>query len=210
MSRGPWRAPCVVSSTRPRASTVVGHRQLPDGSWFNYYLGDGVKDQRLDTNVCAYLAAGAWHHHLITGDVEFLGELWPTIEGGIDFILRYQQPEGPRLLETGRPARAVRPPDRVVVHLRLAAMRGGRGRDAGHPPLPVAQRVAVLRPRPITPRPSHPRSSSPWTRAIPRRSRRPRPRKGRLRPPKWSTFVMEGLEVRWRPPTTGATAAYNG
>ena len=53
-----------------------------------------MKDPRLDTNVCAYLAAGAWHHHLITGDVEFLGELWPTIEGGIDFILRFQQPDG--------------------------------------------------------------------------------------------------------------------
>ena len=72
---------------------LVG-RQLPDGSWFNYYRGDSVKDPRLDTNVCAYLAAGAWHHHLITGDVEFLGELWPTIEKGIDFILRWQQPDG--------------------------------------------------------------------------------------------------------------------
>ena len=60
----------------------LADRQLPDGSWFNYYQGAGVKDQRLDTNVCAYLAAGAWHHHLITGDVEFLGELWPTIESG--------------------------------------------------------------------------------------------------------------------------------
>jgi hypothetical protein len=72
----------------------LADRQLPDGSWFNYYQGSGIKDQRLDTNVCAYLAAGAWHHHLITGDVEFLGELWPTIEKGIDFILRWQQPDG--------------------------------------------------------------------------------------------------------------------
>src|ERR1700677_1065159 len=72
----------------------LGDRQLPDASWFNYYQGTGVKDQRLDTNVCANLAAGAWHHHLITGDVEFLGELWPTIEGRIDFILRWQQPDG--------------------------------------------------------------------------------------------------------------------
>ena len=81
-------------------------RQLPDGSWFNYYRGDAVKDPRLDTNVCAYLAAGAWHHHLITGDVDFLGELWPTIEGGIDFILRWQQPDGSvlwSLNSTGRP-----------------------------------------------------------------------------------------------------------
>ena len=47
----------------------LARRQLPDGSWFNYYQGDTVKDLRLDTNVCGYLAAGAWHHHLITGDV---------------------------------------------------------------------------------------------------------------------------------------------
>ena len=72
----------------------LARRQLPDGSWFNYYQGDGVKDPRLDTNVCGYLAAGAWHHHLITGDVEFLGELWPTIQKGIDFILRFQQADG--------------------------------------------------------------------------------------------------------------------
>jgi hypothetical protein len=58
----------------------LARRQLSDGSWFNYYQGHTVKDPRLDTNVCAYLAAGAWHHHLITGDVELLGELWPTIE----------------------------------------------------------------------------------------------------------------------------------
>jgi hypothetical protein len=86
----------------------LARRQLPDGSWFNYYQGDGVKDLRLDTNVCGYLAAGAWHHHLITGDVEFLGELWPTIEKGIDFILRSQQPDGSVLWSldsAGRPER---------------------------------------------------------------------------------------------------------
>ena len=83
-------------------------RQLPDGSWFNYYQGHGIKDPRLDTNVCAYLATGAWHHHLITGDIEFLGELWPTIEKGIDFILRWQQPDGSVLWSldsAGRPER---------------------------------------------------------------------------------------------------------
>ncbi|MEO9181426.1 MAG: prenyltransferase, partial [Acidimicrobiales bacterium] len=50
------------------ALTVTGHveearaayrwlaeSQLGDGSWFNYYVGVGVKDTRLDTNVCAYV-----------------------------------------------------------------------------------------------------------------------------------------------------------
>ncbi len=85
---------CGLTHEAMAAYRWLADRQLPDGSWFNYYQGAGVKDQRLDTNVCAYLAAGAWHHHLITGDVEFLGELWPTIEAGIDFILRWQQPDG--------------------------------------------------------------------------------------------------------------------
>ncbi len=41
--------------------------QLGDGSWFNYYVGDRVKDARLDTNVCAYVAAGLYHYLLATG-----------------------------------------------------------------------------------------------------------------------------------------------
>jgi hypothetical protein len=85
---------CGLVAPAMNAYRWLADRQLPDGSWFNYYQGGGVKDQRLDTNVCAYLATGAWHHHLITGDIEFLGELWPTIEKGIDFILRWQQPDG--------------------------------------------------------------------------------------------------------------------
>jgi hypothetical protein len=85
---------CGLVDEAKAAYRWLAERQLPDGSWFNYYRRDAVKDSRLDTNVCAYLAAGAWHHHLITGDVEFLGELWPAIEGGIDFVLRFQQPDG--------------------------------------------------------------------------------------------------------------------
>ena len=85
---------CGLLTEAEEAYRWLVRRQLPDGAWFNYYRGDAVKDPRLDTNVCGYLAAGAWHHHLITGDVEFLGELWPSIEKGIDFILRWQQPDG--------------------------------------------------------------------------------------------------------------------
>ena len=85
---------CGLRTEAEEAYRWLVRRQLPDGSWFNYYRGDAVKDARLDTNVCAYLAAGAWHHHLITGDVEFLGELWPSIEKSIDFILRWQKPDG--------------------------------------------------------------------------------------------------------------------
>ena len=68
--------------------------QLGDGSWFNYYLGDQVKDVRLDTNVCAYVAAGLYHYLVATGDVDFCVELWPVVERAIEFVLRYQHPDG--------------------------------------------------------------------------------------------------------------------
>ena len=72
--------------------------QLPEGGWFNYYLGGhGVKDQRIDTNVCAYAAAGAWHHYLSTGDLIVLEEMWPMVDRALEFVLRFQVPGGPIL-----------------------------------------------------------------------------------------------------------------
>jgi hypothetical protein len=68
--------------------------QLPDGSWFNYYLATGIEDPRLDTNVCAYLATGAWHRYVSTEDLAGLEHLWPALSAGIDFVLRWQRPDG--------------------------------------------------------------------------------------------------------------------
>jgi hypothetical protein len=72
----------------------LADNQLGDGSWFNYYVGTGVKDARLDTNVCAYVAAGLYHYVVATGDVDFAAALWPVVERAIDFVLRWQQPDG--------------------------------------------------------------------------------------------------------------------
>jgi hypothetical protein len=69
--------------------------QLADGSWFNYYLDHSIEDARLDTNVCAYVAAGLWHHWLITGDDEFLARFFPMMERAIEFVLNFQLPDGP-------------------------------------------------------------------------------------------------------------------
>ena len=89
------------------ALTVTGHpdaaraayrwlaaTQLGNGSWFNYYLGPRVKDQRLDTNVTAYVAAGLYHYLLVTSDVDFVAELWPCVEAAIEFVLRWQLDDG--------------------------------------------------------------------------------------------------------------------
>ncbi|HVX21458.1 MAG TPA: hypothetical protein VHB02_08925 [Acidimicrobiales bacterium] len=85
---------CGLRSEAERAYEWLAETQLADGSWFNYYLADGVKDPRLDTNVCAYLAAGLWHHHLVTGEDDLLRRLWPVVERALDFVLRWQRPDG--------------------------------------------------------------------------------------------------------------------
>ncbi len=68
--------------------------QLGDGSWFNYYLGDRVKDARLDTNVCAYIATGLYHYCLATNDVDFVASLWTNVERAMEFVLRWQKGDG--------------------------------------------------------------------------------------------------------------------
>jgi hypothetical protein len=72
----------------------LAEAQLGDGSWFNYYLGDRVKDARLDTNVCAYIATGLYHYCLATNDVDFVASLWTNVERAMEFVLRWQKSDG--------------------------------------------------------------------------------------------------------------------
>ncbi len=89
------------------ALTITGHlaaanaaydwmarHQLGDGSWFNYYLGARVKDTRLDTNVCAYVAAGVYHYLVATDDVDAVARWWPMVERAMDFVIRFQRGDG--------------------------------------------------------------------------------------------------------------------
>lgn len=87
-------AVCGLLEEAERAFDWLAATQLGDGSWFNYYVADGVKDPRLDTNVCAYVATGLYHHFLVTGDPLVLGRHWPMMERAVDFVLRWQRPDG--------------------------------------------------------------------------------------------------------------------
>jgi len=69
-------------------------KQRADGAWHAYYLGEDVEDPTLDTNVTCYIATGAWHHHLVTGDTAYLRQLWPMVEAAIDFALDFQRETG--------------------------------------------------------------------------------------------------------------------
>jgi hypothetical protein len=85
--------------------------QHVDGSFATYYLPTapgGVEDAKRDTNVCAYLATGALHHLLVTGDRAFAEQLWPTVERAIDFVVDH-------VLPSGAVAWAVEPDGSVVI-----------------------------------------------------------------------------------------------
>ncbi len=78
-----------------RAYEWLVSAQHDDGSWFNYYKADGsVEDRRIDTNVCAYIATGVWHHYLVTGDAAFVEELFGPLGAAVEFVLGWQRPGG--------------------------------------------------------------------------------------------------------------------
>lgn len=68
--------------------------QRPDGSWHQYYLDGSVEQDKLDANVIAYIAAGVWHHWLLTGDRGFLETLWPVVDAAMGFVLDLQTERG--------------------------------------------------------------------------------------------------------------------
>nr|WP_206442432.1 prenyltransferase [Streptomyces boncukensis] len=75
----------------------LADHQLPDGSWYAAYAdGDASAptDRTRESNFCAYVAVGVWHHYLATGDGAFLDRMWPVVMGAVEFVLRLQRPGG--------------------------------------------------------------------------------------------------------------------
>jgi hypothetical protein len=68
--------------------------QLEDGSWYTAYRNGAVEDRTRDANLCAYVAVGVYHYYLITGNLDFVRGIWPTVAAAINFALRLQRPEG--------------------------------------------------------------------------------------------------------------------
>ncbi|MFC7308502.1 prenyltransferase/squalene oxidase repeat-containing protein [Streptomyces monticola] len=80
-----------------RAYDWLARHQNPDGSWYAAYAdGDAERptDRGVESNFCAYVAVGVWHHYLATGDDTFLDRMWPTVVAAIECVLTLQQPGG--------------------------------------------------------------------------------------------------------------------
>ncbi len=69
-------------------------RQNPDGSWYAAYTDGVPTDRARETNFCAYVAVGVWHHYLSTGDEAFLDRMWPHVYAAVEFVLALQLPGG--------------------------------------------------------------------------------------------------------------------
>lgn len=82
------------SEEAARAYLWLRDHQNPDGSWWSSYIDDKPQDLTRDTNYSTYLAVGLWYHYLHTGNADFIAEMWPTMEEGINFALQLQQPTG--------------------------------------------------------------------------------------------------------------------
>jgi hypothetical protein len=81
--------------------------QRRDGSWPMKTVKGVVEDPSADTNQCAYIAVGTWHHWLLTRDEAFVLRMWPAVCRAIDFVTSLQTARGEISWnvdgETGRP-----------------------------------------------------------------------------------------------------------
>jgi hypothetical protein len=68
--------------------------QRPDGSWPAKVTAGVVEDASFETNQCAYIAVGVWHHLLVTGDVDFVASMWPTVRDALDLVVGYATDRG--------------------------------------------------------------------------------------------------------------------
>jgi hypothetical protein len=68
--------------------------QRSDGAWASAYRDGAIEDATLDANFIAYCAAGLWHHHVATGELDFLERSWNAVDRAIGFVLALQNSDG--------------------------------------------------------------------------------------------------------------------
>lgn len=184
--------------------------QRPDGTWPLQTRAGVIEDPNSDSNFCAYIATGVWHHVLVTGDRAFATTMWPTVFAAIDFVLGLQlgsgeicwarSPSGtvPEALLTGCAS---------IYHSLRCAVALANYLDEPQPEWEVALgrlgHAIVAHPVAFTEKPHH---SMDWYYPILGGALRGEVARTRLAE-RWDDFVVDGLGIRCvddRPWVTGA------
>ena len=85
---------CGLHGPARRAYAWLRDTQRADGSWPRSSLGGRVTDPAAESHHAAYVAVGAWHEYLVTGDESHALTMWPTVRRAVEWALALRTPRG--------------------------------------------------------------------------------------------------------------------
>ena len=80
----------TVGLLEPARAAFEWCRTISGRTWPIQIRNGVIEDANSDSNFCAYIATGVWHHVLVTGDRRFAETMWPVVTKAIDFVLGMQ------------------------------------------------------------------------------------------------------------------------
>ncbi|MEU8109582.1 prenyltransferase [Nonomuraea muscovyensis] len=84
----------------------LARHQRDDGSWPMKVAGGVAVERGGESNHAAYVAAGLWHHHLVTGDQDTTERHWPMVKAALDYVVGLQTGRGEIVWERDARGRA--------------------------------------------------------------------------------------------------------
>jgi hypothetical protein len=97
---------CGLREPARRAYRWLRETQRTDGSWARSVESGRVTDPAAESHHAAYVAVGAWHEYLVTGDERHALAMWPTVRRAVEWALGLRTTRGEVLWErdaAGRP-----------------------------------------------------------------------------------------------------------
>ncbi len=85
---------CGLRGPARQAYAWLRDAQRADGSWPRSSLSGRVTDPAAESHHAAYVAVGAWHEYLVTGDESHALTMWPTVRRAVEWALALRTPRG--------------------------------------------------------------------------------------------------------------------
>jgi hypothetical protein len=85
---------CGLREPARRAYRWLREAQRADGCWPRSVTGGTVTDPAAESHHAAYIAVGAWHEYLVTGDERHSLTMWPAVRRAVDWALGLRAPRG--------------------------------------------------------------------------------------------------------------------